>query len=226
MVKALLFDFDGVIVDTEVPTYGSWRDLYATFGVDLALEDYLPAVGTGSSTSLGDGGFDAVAHLERLIGRPVDREQVVEWRRGRKQELCATARLLPGVAALLGEAARLALRTAIVTRNRDAWVAQHCERLGLDHAWDEIVCANDTPAMDKAELYRRALELLGVSADEAIAIEDSPPGVEAARRTGIYCIAVPSEITRSVAFDADCVYDSLEQVPLARLVQSTETRTG
>jgi HAD superfamily hydrolase (TIGR01509 family) len=226
VIRAVLFDFDGLIVDTEVPTYTSWRDAYAAFGVDLALEDYLPSVGTGSSTSSADGGFDAIAHLERLIGRSVDRERVVADRHERKRELCASARLLPGVTELLEQAARLGLKTAIVTRNSEEWVAGHCERLGLAYLWDAIVCANDTPSMDKTELYRRALDLLGVSPAETIALEDSAPGVRAARAAGIYCIAVPNEVTRPTAFDADRVYDSLAEVPLAELVQSTATRTA
>jgi beta-phosphoglucomutase-like phosphatase (HAD superfamily) len=61
MIRALLFDFDGVVVDTEAPTSESWREVYAEHGVDLPLEVYLPAVGTGSSTSETDGGFDAVS---------------------------------------------------------------------------------------------------------------------------------------------------------------------
>jgi beta-phosphoglucomutase-like phosphatase (HAD superfamily) len=51
VIRALLFDFDGVVVDTEGPTYQAWRDTYAEYGVDLALEDWLPAVGSGSSVS-------------------------------------------------------------------------------------------------------------------------------------------------------------------------------
>lgn len=226
MIRAVLFDFDGLIVDTEVPTYTSWRDAYAAFGADLALEDYLPAVGTGTSTSSADGGFDAIAHLERLIGRPVDRERVVAGRYERKRQLCASAPLLPGVTELLEEAAGLGLKTAIVTRNSEDWVAGHCGRLGLAHPWDAIVCANDTPTMDKSELYRRALDVLGVSHAEAIALEDSAPGVAAARAAGIYCVAVPNEVTRATPFDADRVYDSLAEVPLAELVQSTATRTA
>ncbi len=73
MIRALLFDFDGVIVDTEVPTYESWRAVYAEHGADLPLATYLPAVGTGSSTSSTDGGFDAIANLEALIGKTLDR---------------------------------------------------------------------------------------------------------------------------------------------------------
>ena len=221
MIRAVLFDFDGLIVDTEVPTYTSWRDLYAEFDVDLALDDYLPAIGSGTSTSSLGGGFDAVAHLERLTGTRVDRDAVVERRSRRKQELCASARLLPGVVERLEEAAALRLRTAIVTRNRDAWVESHCSRVGLSHRWDTVVCANDTPTMDKADLYRRALAELGVGPSEAIAIEDSEPGVDAAKAAGLYCVAVPNELTRRGSFAAaDRVCGSLEELSLTELVQS------
>jgi len=224
VIRAVLFDFDGLIVDTELPTYTAWRDAYAEFGVDLALEDYLPAVGTGSSTSLVDGGFDAIAHLETLIGKPVDRDDVVERRSRRKRELCESALLLPGVVERLAEAHELGLRTAIVTRNSDDWVEGHCSRVGLEHPWDLVVCANDTPTMDKAELYRRALVELGVGAGEAIAIEDSPPGIEAAKAAGLYCVAVPNEITRGASFAAaDRIYSSLEELSLADLARSIAT---
>jgi len=224
VIRAVLFDFDGLIVDTELPTYTAWRDAYKEFGVDLALEDYLPAVGTGSSTSLADGGFDAIAHLERLIGKPVDRDDVVERRAMRKVELCQSALLLPGVVERLAEARELGLRTAIVTRNSADWVEGHSRRLGLEHPWDLLVCANDTPTMDKAELYRRALAELGVAADEAFAIEDSPPGIAAAKAAGLYCVAVPNEVTRGASFAAaDRVYSSLEELSLAELVDSIGT---
>jgi beta-phosphoglucomutase-like phosphatase (HAD superfamily) len=224
VIRAVLFDFDGLIVDTELPTYTAWRDAYKEFGVDLALEDYLPAVGTGSSTSLADGGFDAIAHLETLIGKPVDRDDVVARRLRRKRELCGSALLLPGVVDRLAEARELGLLTAIVTRNSDDWVEGHCSRIGLEHPWDLVVCANDTPTMDKAELYRRALGELGVDAGEAIAIEDSPPGIDAAKAAGLYCVAVPNEVTRGASFAAaDRVCGSLEELSLADLAGSIAT---
>jgi beta-phosphoglucomutase-like phosphatase (HAD superfamily) len=86
MIKAFLFDFDGVIADTEVPTFESWRQVFAEYGVELPLEDWLPAVGSGSSIS---GAFDAVAHLERLLARPVDRAAVIARRTKRKESSSA-----------------------------------------------------------------------------------------------------------------------------------------
>src|SRR5207237_3807390 len=104
VIRALLFDFDGTVVDTEIATYQAWRDVYAEHGVDLSLEDYLPAVGTGSSVA---GAFDAVAHLERLIGSSVDREELVARRAQRKAELYERAPLLAGVRERLAEAQSL-----------------------------------------------------------------------------------------------------------------------
>jgi HAD superfamily hydrolase (TIGR01509 family) len=222
VIAAVLFDFDGVIVDTEVPTFESWRDTYAQYGVDLALDDWLPAVGSGSSVS---GVFDAVAHLERLLGATVDREAVIAYRKQRKAELYPRAPLLPGVAERLAEARERAIKTAIVTRNRDDRVKAHCDVVGLDHEWDTVVCANDEPTCDKAELYRRALRVLQVHADDALAFEDAPSGVRAAKRAGLACVAVPNDITRGAAFDeADVVLPSLAEHSLDEIVQILSDR--
>jgi HAD superfamily hydrolase (TIGR01509 family) len=209
VIAALLFDFDGVIADTEVATYESWRDTYAAYGADLALTDWLPAAGSGSSTS---GAFAAVAHLEMLIGATVDREAVIARTAQRRAELYAHAPLLPGVQERLAEAQKRGLRTAIVTRNYEDRVKAHCELVGLDHAWDALICANDEPTRDKADMYRHALAVLSVTGDEALAFEDSLSGVRAAKSAGIVCAAVPNEVTRGAPFDeADIILSSLAE---------------
>ena len=217
LITALLFDFDGVIVDTEVPTFQSWRDTYAEYGVDLALNDWLPAVGSGSSTS---GAFDAVAHLERLTGTSVDREAVIAHRTQRKAELYARAPLLPGVRERLAEAQERGMKTAIVTRNRDDRVQAHLDLVGLDHQWQALICANEEPTRDKAELYRQALAVLELQANQALAFEDSPSGVRAAKRAQVVCAAVPNEITRGAAFDeADVVLSSFAEQSLDEILR-------
>lgn len=220
MIRALLFDFDGVVVDTEAATFQSWCDTYAEYGVELALEDWLPAVGSGSSTS---GAFDAVAHLERLVGSPVDRDGVIARRSLRKAELSERAPLLPGVSELLDDARRSGSRTAIVTRNSEERVRAQCEIVGLDHPWDALVCADDRPTRDKAELYRAALALLHLGSDEALAFEDSISGLRAAKRAGVRCAAVPNQITRGSDFrEADIVLPTLAGVSLSEIVGLVE----
>lgn len=183
MLRALLFDFDGVIVDTEVPTYESWREIFDEHGVDLSLDEWLPVVGSG--TSLGPS-FDAVHELESRVGRALDRELIVGRRARRKRELCDAAALLPGVSELLEEATQRSLSTAIVTRAPSEWVRHHLERVGLRHDWSVVTCAVD-PTAAKAELYRQALGLLRVRSNEAVAFEDSPAGVAAAKAAGLRC---------------------------------------
>lgn len=191
--------------------------MYAEHGADLALADWLPAVGSGSSVS---GAFDAVAHLEDLTGRTLDRDDVIARRSRRKAELYIQAPLLPGVRERLEEARQRDFRTAIVTRNREARVRAMCTAVRLEHPWDALLCANDEPTRDKAELYRGALETLAVTANDALAFEDSPAGVRAARDAGVRCIAVPNEITRAASFDdASLVLASLAERSLDEIIR-------
>lgn len=221
VIKAFLFDFDGVIADTEVPTFESWRETYANYGVELALEHWLPAVGSGSSTS---GAFDAVAHLEQLLGRAVDRDAVIAQRTKRKEELYERAPLLRGVPAILAEARERGIKTAVVTRNQDRRVKRHCELHGLRHRWDALVCANAEPTRDKAELYRHAVDVLHVEARDALAFEDSPSGVRAAKRAGVRCAAVPNDVTRAADFrEADVVLASLVDLPLEGVLRAVDS---
>ena len=95
--------------------------------------------------------------------------------------------------------------------------------MGLDHRWNALVCANEEPTRDKAELYQCALAVLDVPASEALAFEDSPAGVRAAKQVGIFCVAVPSEITRGASFDeADAVISSLADQPLDALLRMVD----
>lgn len=224
VIRALLFDFDGVIVDTEVPTYRSWCDVYREHGVELALADWLPVVGSGTSTAA-DSVFDAVAHLESLVGRRVDRRAVVERRSRRKTALCDRAGVLSGVADYLAEARRLVLKTAIVTRAARAWVDHHLARVELAHRWDAVVCSDGLDREPKSTFYLEALAQVGVPAGEALAFEDSPHGVGAAKAAGIRCVAVPNDVTRAARFrEADVILRSLADRPLTDLLASLDGR--
>jgi HAD superfamily hydrolase (TIGR01509 family) len=151
---------------------------------------------------------------------PLDREELDEWRRAREYELVDLEQLRPGVEALLAEARERDLRTAIVSSSDNWWIERHLGRLGRNTGWDAIIAANGDVGRAKPAptLYLDALRLLGLSASEAIAFEDSPNGVRAAKAAGLYCIAVPNPITETLALDeADVVVESLEDVSLAAL---------
>ena len=218
MIRALLFDFDGLLVDTESPSFDAWADVYRQHGHELTLDTWSAAIGTLD-------GFDPFADLEGRLGRPLDRDTVNERRR--ELEFAATdlEELRDGVAEYLREAEQLGLARAIVSSSGDSWINRHLERLDLLEGWSCIVAANGdaTVAKPLPTLYLAALDRLGVAADEAIAFEDSPNGITAAKAAGIYCVAVPNPTTETLdVTHADLVLVSLEEVPLADLIARVE----
>jgi HAD superfamily hydrolase (TIGR01509 family) len=194
VIRALLLDFDGLLYDTESSAYGAWEDLYAEHGVHLSLRTW---VGEVIGRPPGSSSFDPVSELERLTGDRVDRHAVLADRDARRQTMLPH-HLMPGADALLAGAQAAGIKTAIVTSNSLVNVEGHLARAENTHRFDVIVCADGDPLRGKPAptLYLEALERLGLGADEAIAFEDSPNGVAAAQAAGLYCIAVPSEITR------------------------------
>lgn len=214
-VRGLLFDFDGLIVDTETPSLASWQKLYREHGQELPLEQWITLVGTIGAP------FDPYAHLEALAG-PLDRETVLGRRRDHELSLAEVEELRPGVLDYLEEAERLGLRTAIVSSSTSEWIDRHLRRLERAEHFDAIVAANHDVARAKPAptLYLEALDVLGLAPDEAIAFEDSPNGIKAAKAAGIFCVAVPNGVTAALGLDeADLVLDSLADLPLARLIE-------
>jgi HAD superfamily hydrolase (TIGR01509 family) len=193
VIRALLLDFDGLLYDTESSAYGAWEQLYAEHGGHLSLRTW---VGEVIGRPPGTSGFDPLVELERLAGKPLDRDAVLADRDRRRQSMLPH-HLMPGADALLTAARDAGLMTAIVTSNSLANVEGHLARAGSTHRFDAIVCADGDPVRGKPAptLYLEALQRLGLDADEAIALEDSPNGVAAAQAAGLFCIAVPNEIT-------------------------------
>jgi HAD superfamily hydrolase (TIGR01509 family) len=212
-MRALIFDFDGLILDTETPEYRAWSEIYAELGCELALERWVAGVGTHD-------GFDPYAELEALCARPLDRAALRARKRGRVAELLEHARPLPGVGELLEQARTLGMACGIASSSPRDWVESHLHRLGLRAPFGAVLCREDVARVkpDPA-LYRAALRALGAGPREAIAFEDSTHGVRAAKGADLYCIAVPCAVTRVLDFSAaDLVLASLEELPLPALL--------
>jgi HAD superfamily hydrolase (TIGR01509 family) len=213
-VRALLLDFDGTMLETESSSYGSWRELLAEHGYELMPETWAATVGTLDAV-------DPVALLEEHLGAPVDRGDLQQRARTRHMEMLAEEQLRPGIEELVEEAHERGLRTAIVTSASRWWVESHLQRLGLDDEWLRIFSADRDPERAKPAptLYLEAAAALGVEPAEAVALEDSPNGVLAARRAGMQVVAFPNPITESMDLGAaDAVVDDLDGLGLDGLL--------
>jgi HAD superfamily hydrolase (TIGR01509 family) len=213
-IRALIFDFDGLILDTEHPTFQAWHEIYEEHGCAIPLDEWEAALGTTGES------FDPCARLEALTGRVIDREAVQERRRGRRDELMALEVVLPGVVDYISDALRLGLRLGVASSSSHEWVCGHLERLELHHHFHCISCSDDVEQVKPhPELYLRTAAALGVQPDDVIVFEDSPNGVRAAKAAGMYCVAVPNRLTSRLSLDhADMRLNSLAELPLAGLL--------
>jgi HAD superfamily hydrolase (TIGR01509 family) len=214
VIRALLFDFDGTLVDTESIDLRCWREVFDAHGVELPVDRFALRVGT----LIGPNELD---ELDALLDAPCDRDAVTQARRGRELELLELEPLRPGVSAYLEEAHSRGIQVGIVSSSTHQWIDRNLRRLDLRDGWDAIVCADGDTERCKPSpaLYLEALDALGLDAEDAIAIEDSPNGITAARAAGLYCVAVPNDVTSGLDLShADVLIQSFEDVPLAELL--------
>ena len=221
--KALIFDFDGLILDTETPEVVVWEKIYSDHGLDFPLDSWSTIIGgDGSST------FDAAAHLAGAVAGAVGADSLRRQHRTLSDALTLTQPLLPGVMGALDQARRLGLRLAVASSSPHAWVDSHLGRLRLRDRFEVVVCSDDVPpgrVKPNPELFLKALEMLKIPADQAIALEDSPNGVRAARAAGVYTIAIPNPVTHGLVFDGENLrLSSLSELRLGELVSGLVER--
>jgi HAD superfamily hydrolase (TIGR01509 family) len=219
MFKAIIFDFDGLILDTEGPVYRSWVEVYEAHGEELPFERWVRIVG---STSVE---FHPQHHLEERLGRPLPQE-VLDRRVSRRTEMVLAEKVLPGVVELVEEARSACLKLGVASSSTSDWVRGHLARLGILDRFDCIRCRDEVArAKPEPDLYVAVLDCLGVAAAEAFAIEDSPNGIAAAKGAGLRCVAIPNPITSGLDLSrADLVLSSLADLSLEGVVEKLSTQ--
>jgi len=220
MIRALILDFDGLILDTEGPAYQSWVEIFEEFGAELPLSAW--EAWLGGSPDM----FDPCGYLEGQVGHSVDCEGLTRRQREREEELNVIQSTLPGVAQYIADAKRLGLKLGVASSSDRPWVERHLGRLGLLQEFDCLKCAEDVARVKPSpDLYLAVLDELGLRPAEAIAFEDSPNGITSAQAAGLLCVAVPNPLTRQLSTDhADLHLSSLEEVSLEELLLRTKKR--
>lgn len=210
MLQAIIFDFDGLIMDTETPVLQSWQELYQEHGHELPVLEWIKCIGSG----YGPETFDPFADLEARVGAVLDWDALKPRRHSREMAIVEGMRPLPGAVRLVEDAQAHGIRLAIGSSSPHSWVDHHLERLGLIDRFDAIICADDVPQIKPApDLFLKAAEAVGVGVQHAVVLEDSPHGIVAALEAGIFNVAVPNELTRLLDFSgANMRVHSLEEL--------------
>jgi HAD superfamily hydrolase (TIGR01509 family) len=218
MIEAIILDFDGLILETEGPVYQSWKEVYEAYHCRMNDEEWVNMIGADPNQ------FDPFTSLEVQLGHSVDRAKVEARRAQRELEIVHNQPIMPGVIDTLDDAQRLGLKVGLASSSDYTWVGGHLTRLGLIDRFN-VIRTNDDVKKGKPDpdLFLSALQGLGTLPERAIAFEDSYNGILSAQRAGIFCIAVPTEMTRRLPLDrADMRIDSLASLPLKDLIDEVE----
>ncbi len=221
MIKALIFDFDGLILDTETPEYLAWQNIYQEHGFELPHEEWGKIIG-----GYGLSNFDAAEHLSLLSQGRLD--SVILRTRHQLEASAAIERapVLPGVLDYIHEAKRLGLKLAIASSSPHSWVDSHAKRLGILPYFDKVICADDVGVgrtKPNPDLFLLALNQLEVQKEAAVVFEDSPNGVTAANGAGIFVVAVPNPVTSLLIIKgANLILHSLSEIPLIALLDKVQ----
>jgi len=214
-IKAMVFDFDGLILETEGADHKSWAELFEAYGGQLPLSKWVTLIGTEEGT------FDPALELEEQIKQKLDWNRLKPQRYHRWLELIAAQTVLPGVVDFLEVGKKLGLKIGVASCSPLSWINQHLSRLGLLSYFDAIR-GKDHVRVTKPDpaVYLATIAALEVKGDQAIAFEDSPNGIQAAKAAGLFCVAVPNELTSGLPLDkADLRLNSMADIQLEVLLQ-------
>ncbi len=190
-LRGLIFDFDGLMVDTETATLEAWRQVHAEdgfFGDPRVLHACV-------------GHVDVAADLWTAYPESYDRGSLSSRFLEGTRRRCREAPVLPGVRELLETARDSGLRLAVASNSSHRHVDGHLAARGLLEFFQAVLCREDVPRGKPApDLYLAALGRLGLEPAEAVAFEDSMPGHAAAAAAGLRVVVVPNSTTVSDPF--------------------------
>jgi HAD superfamily hydrolase (TIGR01509 family) len=218
MIKALIFDFDGLIIETESCHFQAWQEAFQAYGFEVNLAGWSQNIGSNEEP------YDSPAELEKLVGKPIDQIAIARTHAERVLALAQTQPVLPGIRECLDSAKAMGLMLGVASSSDRSWVHGHLQRLGLFNAFD-CIRTGDQVSVTKPdpEVYVTAMECLGIGPLEGVAFEDSANGILAAKRAGLYCVAIPNPLTAKLDLSlADLRLNSLADLPLPTLLAQLE----
>lgn len=213
MIEAILWDMDGVLVDTGDLHFQAWRRLLGELGQSLTEEEFRATFGLRNDLTLRDLLGDVPAEeIERLSQR---KEAFF------REDAAGRVRPLPGAVELVRRARKAGRRMALVTSTPRANIDLVLQSAGLAGAFDAIVAAEDvSQGKPDPEGFLLAARMLSVAPERCLVVEDAPGGIEAARRAGMRSLAVATTHDRQELAAADSVVDSLDEVTAVEMLDA------
>jgi HAD superfamily hydrolase (TIGR01509 family) len=193
--KGIIFDFDGVLVDTEWAIYQSWVQLYAREGQEISIATYAPCLGAGYSH------WNPASHLEELTGRQYDWDKETPARQAVLEAALASSGLMEGALELLDWSAEQGIGLTVASSSSRRWVQGWLERLGVYDRFTGVFTRTDGyPVKPDPALFEAARLCMGLPREACLIVEDSENGTIAARNAGIPCVAIPNRMTAQSDF--------------------------
>ncbi|MGE6630786.1 HAD family hydrolase [Bacillus sp. NPDC077027] len=219
MVKAIIFDFDGLILDTETHEYEVLQEMFVEHESELPLSVWGKVIGTQA-------GFKPFEYLEKQLGKTLDHETLTADRRSRFQERIQNEVARPGVEAYLEAAKELGIKIGLASSSDYKWVSDHLKQIGLFDYFECIRTSDDVEEVKpNPELYLQTARCLGVVPSECVAFEDSVNGLMAAKRAGMKCVIVPNKVTSTLQFEEyDYRLESMAEIELLQLFHQLEEK--
>jgi HAD superfamily hydrolase (TIGR01509 family) len=212
--QAIIFDLDGLIIETEAVYCQIWQREFAKEGLPFDMAGYQNLIGAHHVV----GGYKPQQVLADHLNNGVSARELRLAVEHEAFETIKNEEAKPGVLQVLDEADKGGFLLAVGSSSERDWVHGHLKRLGIFDRFTTIVTADDVEKIGKPEpdIYLKVLDNLGVAPQNALVLEDSNNGVVASYRAGIRVVAVPNEVTLGQDFSlATAIIPSLEELDLS-----------
>lgn len=194
MIKAIIFDFDGLIIDTESVWFEAYKEILIEYEIHLTLEKFSEVIGTHDDV--------LYSYIEENSRLPIDRESIERKVSELVRSKLGNPVLRESVEDYLIAAKEAGLKIGLASSSSREWVEGYLKQLKIFDYFEVIKTSNDVLNIKPdAELYLKAIKALGIEATEAIAFEDSLNGLIAARKAGLHCVIVPNSVTANLVFE-------------------------